>query len=173
VPRDAIGNPLVLPTLGILDEAAAGSVADDLLERHAGYHQVFDAVVQKLTIAAVAHDQAVVGVIERKAVGDALDCMVELLLGHFRLAGGVGQLARALLDAIFHLVAGGSQRGRIGLLAGLHLVESGRNRAHFVARAPLHRDGLTPAVGTADRLHQALQREADCPPIGDQGTAYD
>jgi hypothetical protein len=73
VARQPLGDPLLDPPLGVLDDTALCGAADDRLERRARDHRLAEIRIEDLPVAAVAEHQPIAGVVESEALGDTLD----------------------------------------------------------------------------------------------------
>ena len=136
---EALGDPRIDPVCGGLDPPALGRAADDRLETHSGRNVRAQVRIEDLAIAAVAHDQSILRVEQREALGDALDRIGEprLHLTHRRL--GALPLGR--------------QPFALGLTVAEQL-ERVRHRADLVVA--LGRDGDV-EIAAGDGLHRGDQ----------------
>ena len=66
-------------SLGIGNQTALRGPTDDGFERSARHYDIGYARIHDLAIAAVAEDEPIIGIIEREAFGNALDCVDEAL----------------------------------------------------------------------------------------------
>src|SRR5262249_33246936 len=66
-------DPRLDPTLGALDVSALGGAPNDAFEGHAGRYLCSTARVEERSIFVVAHHQAILAIVEREGLGDALD----------------------------------------------------------------------------------------------------
>ena len=70
----AFADPLLDPAVGVLDVAALGGASNDAFERHAGRY-VYGGVnrIKERSILVVANDQAILAIVEREGLRDALN----------------------------------------------------------------------------------------------------
>src|SRR6266851_9430636 len=69
----AFSDPLLDPALGVLDVPALGGASNDAFERYAGRYLCGVPRIEERSILVVAHHQAILAIVEREGLGDALD----------------------------------------------------------------------------------------------------
>ena len=69
----AFSDPLLDPALGVLDVPALRGASNDAFERHSGGYLCGVARIEERSIFVVAHHQAILAIVERERLGDALD----------------------------------------------------------------------------------------------------
>src|SRR5215469_4693658 len=69
----ALPNPVLDPALGLLDIPALGGASHDAFERHTGRYLYGAPRIEQRSILVVAHHQAILAIVEREGLGDAVD----------------------------------------------------------------------------------------------------
>ncbi len=125
--RDALFDPIVDPTDGLGVLAALGPPTDNLFKGVAGDDQVAAGFV-KAQVGFVAQHQAVVFVVDGKALGNATQRLAQQAAGFFGVVLAFFVFARAFGDAVFEIGVGLGQPVD-------HSVEGGRQASEFVLAA--------------------------------------
>ena len=121
VPRHPLRDPGIDPPFGLLDEAELRRAPDHRLERRSRYHRNVGSRIKELLVAAVAQDEAIVGIIESKAFVDAFDRIDQplpsvgdltqvLLLDLDCCVSEDGESLRHLPDLVFPVCGKGARR---------------------------------------------------------------
>ena len=76
----AVGDPFLNMSLGILDFAAFRRIPDDAFESRSRHHVGIDTGIEHFAIAGVGNHQSVIGVVVGETLGNAFDRLHQPLL---------------------------------------------------------------------------------------------